>query len=190
MGNFSYQLSEGREIVTIDDFFEFLRRHVQKNTFAYAYYTYPARMNKTLGSRDNLNPLFGRVFKHKPYEFRWEQSYAEAVKLKDPDYVFKGGTTEYKPLEGIKIVKEGPNGLYFPIVPTGGGGKPVYTVDWQEVSIEEIAQYLPPVKEYPPDATRFIPMLIERVAGLSAGGAVWKNPDFKFQYLGQSKERF
>lgn len=194
MSNFKYEITEGKEIVTIEDFFEFLNRNVQKNTWAYAYYSYPAKMNKTMGTRENPskepNPYYGKVFKHKPYEFHWEQTYADAARLKNPDYQFKGGTTEYKPMEGVKIVKEGPNGLYFPIVPTGGGGKPVYTIDWKIINVEEIMTYLPAAREYAPDATAFIPMLLDRVAGLSAGGAFWKNPDFKFKYLGTNWQKF
>jgi len=191
MGNFIYELSEGREIQTIEDFFEFLNRNVKKGTFAYAYYTYPAKVNKTLGTKEmpskEPNPYFGRIFKHKPYEFRWEDTYADSMLRKDPNYQFKGGTTEYKPLEGVKIVKEGPNGLYFPIVPTGGGGKPVYTVDNEIVDYVDIEPYLPKGSGFMP-AT--MSLLLERVAGLSAGGAFWKNPDFKFVYVGQNAAKF
>jgi len=191
MSNFIYELSEGREITTIDDFFEFLRRSVQKGTFAYAYYTYPVKMNKFAktpeGMRGDPNEYIGRAFKHKPFEFRWEQTYAEAMRLKNPDYVFKGGTTEYTPVEGEKIVQTGPNGMYFPIVPTGGGGKPVFTVDWKIIDSSIIEPFLPPPSAGGPPV---IPMLMDRVAGLSAGGAFWKNPDFKFQYMGQNAAKF
>lgn len=192
MSNFIYELSEGREIITIDDFFEFLERNIQKGTFAYAYYTYPVKMNmysKTPdGKRGEENPYMGKaVFKHKPMEFRWEDTYAESMKRKDPDFVFKGGTSTYSAVEGVKIVQEGRNGLYFPIVPTGGGGKPVFTVDWEIVDGSIFAPFLPPASGFAPPV---IQMLMERVAGLSAGGAFWKNPDFKFKYMGARAERF
>ena len=93
-------------------------------------------------------------------------------------------------MEGVKIIKEGPNGLYFPIVPTGGGQKPIYTVDWSVVDVNEIQQYIPPAKTYASDTVRPIPMLLNRVAGLSAGGAFWRNPDFEFKYMGARAEKF
>lgn len=192
MGNFIYELSEGREIETIDDFFEFLSRNVRKGSFAYAYYTYPVRVNKTLGTKESPNktpnPYFGRIFKHKPIEFRWEDTYAASMLRKDPDFEFKGGTTEYTPVEGVKIIKEGPNGLYFPVVPTGGGNnKSVYTVDDKIVDYSEIEPYLPKSSGYMPPT---MSLLLDRVAGLSAGGAFWKNPDFKFKYVGQNAAKF
>jgi len=191
MSNFIYELSEGREITTIDDFFEFMKRNVQKGTFAYAYYTYPVKMNKFTktpeGLRGEENPYIGKVFKHKPFEFRWEDTYADSMKRKDPNFEFKGGTTDYKSVEDVKIVQEGPNGLYFPIVPTGGGGSPIFTLDWQVVDGSIVAPFLPPPSGFSPPV---IPMLMERVAGLSAGGAFWKNPDFKFKYMGARAERF
>jgi len=194
MGNFLYELSEGREVTTIDDFFEFLRRNVPKGTFAYSYYTYPVKMNKFAKTADGMrgepNEYIGRAFKHKPFEFHWEQTYAEAMRAKNPDYVFKGGTTEYTPVEGEKIVQNGPNGMYFPIVPTGGGGKPVYTIDWEIVDGSILAPFLPPERPFDPNTPYPIPMLMDRLAGLSAGGAFWKNPDFKFQYMGQNAAKF
>jgi hypothetical protein len=33
-------------------------------------------------------------------------------------------------------------------------------------------------------------MLMDRLAGLSAGGAFWKNPDFKFKYMGHNAAKF
>lgn len=190
MSNFIYELSEGKEIQSIDDFFEFLNRHVQKNTFAYVYYTYPLRMNK--GGRGGVepNPYYGQILKHKPYEFRWDRTYAEAQKALNPDYEFKGSKAEYTPVEGAKIIQNGKNGLYFPIVPTGNGGKTIYTtLDYQPIDESELAQWIPN-KNYNPNFAAYMNCLVDRVAGISAGGAFWKNPDFKFRYMGRNAQKF
>ena len=187
MGNFIYELSEGREITTVEDFLEFMGRDPQKYSFGYVYYTYPARAPKTLGSRTNPNPYFGRIFKHKPYKFRWAETYKESMLRKDPNFQFVGGTTEYKPIEGVKIMTEGPNGRYFPIVPQEDATfHTVYTLDWNVVPYEEIAQYISMPSGTPPPV---IPMLEERIAAIAAGSALLKNPAFKFTYMGDNKER-
>jgi hypothetical protein len=187
MGNFMFELSEGRDITTIEDFLEFMGRDPQKYTWGWVYYTYPAKAPKTVaGDRKNPNPYFGRVFKHKPYKFRWAETYAESMRRKDPDYQFVGGTTEYKPVEGVKIMQEGPNGLYFPIVPVEDKTfHTVYTLDWKIVPYEEVAPHLSPASGFAPPV---IPMLEERIAGIAAGGAFLVNPNFKFQYLGEGEQ--
>lgn len=190
MGNFIFELSEGREIVNVEDFLEFMGRDPQSYSWGWVYYTYPAKANKTLGTRENPNkepnPYFGKVFKHKPYKFRWSETYSQSMLRKDPNFQFQGGTTEYKPMEGVKMVQEGPNGLYFPIVPQQDATfHTVYTVDWEIVPYEQVAKYLTPPSGFEPPV---IPMLLERIAGISAGGAIFKNPDFKFQYMGEGEK--
>lgn len=194
MSNFIYELSEGREVQTIDDFFEFLNRHVNKATFAYAYYTYPVTLNKTIGTRENpskeLNPYAGRIFKHQPHEFRWDYSYAESMKRKHgDDFEFKGSNAKYTNIEGVKMLQEGKNGLYLPIVPTGGGGfRPVYTVDWVITPKEELLSILPPKSPSTMGLPETMKLFVPKLAGVSAGGAVWKNPDFEFRYMGQGPQ--
>jgi hypothetical protein len=184
--NFKFELSEGREITTVEDFLEFMGREPQKYSFGYVYYTYPAKM--ATESKKNPSPFAGRIFKHKPHKFRWAETYKEAMLRKDPDYQFVGGGGEYKPVEGVKLVVEGKNGLYFPIVPLEDATyHTVYTLDWKVVPYEEIAQHLAiPSGNIPPK----ISMLVERIAGISAGGAFLKNPEFKFKYMGDNAARF
>lgn len=197
MSNFIYELSEGREITTIEDFFEFLNRNTQKGTFAYAYYTYPVKVNATLGKKGapskEPNPYFGRIFKHSRYEFRWEDTYSNAKRRTDPDYQFVGDNridkssgALYKSVEGVKMIEQGPNGLYLPIVPTKFFS-PVYTVDADIVPKEQIIDQLPTSNGILPEVMKLI---VERIAGLSAGGAFWKNPDFKYTYAGEKSEKF
>jgi hypothetical protein len=184
MGNFIFELSEGREITTVEDFLEFMGRDPQKYSWGWVYYTYPAKM--ITESKKNPDEYAGRVFKHKPYKFRWAETYKEAMLRQDPNFVFKGGTTDYKPVEGVKIMKEGPNGLYFPIVPQEDATfHTVYTLDWNVVPFEAVASHLKPPSGYAPP---IIPMLEERIAGIAAGGAFLINPKFKFKYMGEGEQ--
>lgn len=195
MGNFIYELSEGREILSIDDFFEFLIRNPHKNTIAWLYYVYPLSMNKTLGSREvrskELNPFYGKILKHKPYKFQWDRTYAEAQKAINPDYEFKGGTSTYEKVEGFKVLQKGNNGLYLPIVPMPSGTKPTYTtLDYKPIDESEFAQYMLPERPYDPTRAPMMQSLVRRIAGVSAGGATWNNPEAEFKYMGSNGERF
>ena len=192
MGNFIYELSEGREVDTIEDFFEFLNRNTKKGTFATVYYTYPVKVNSTLGNKfkrsDEPNPYYGKLFKHQPIEFRWEDTYKNNMLRKDPNFEFKGGMSNYEPVKGVKIVQEGPNGRYFPVIPTGNMMyKPVYTFNWNVIPKEEIISQLPKPSGFAPDIMK---LLMNRVAGISAGGAFWKNPEFEYKYMGHNEQKF
>lgn len=190
MSNLIFELDEGREVITIEDFFEFLNRNVRKGTFAYAYYSYPVKVNATLGKKGapnkEPNPYVGRIFKHSRYEFRWEDTYANAKRRKDPDYEFVGNNSTYNSVDGVKMIETGVNGLYLPIVPTKIYS-PVYTLDGHIVPKEQIIDQLPTNNGFMPEVMKLI---LDRVAGLSAGGAFWKNPDFKYTYSGERSERF
>lgn len=151
-----------------------------------------APLYKTTSGRGTPpNPFYGQILKHKPYEFRWDRTYSEAQLALNPNYEFKGNNAEYNSVEGVKIIQTGKNGLYLPIVPTGGGGKPLYTtLDYKPINENEFAQYLPPKRPVDPNLTLFMQCLVERIAGISAGGAFWKNPDFIFKYLGANAQKF
>ena len=186
MGNFIYELSEGREITTVEDFLELMSRDPQKYSYGWVYYTYPAAMPKTYMGRKNPNPLYARVFKHKPYKFRWEETYRDLMLRLDPDFVFKGSKAKYTQAEGLKFMQNGPNGLYFPIVPQKDNPfHTVYTVDWKRVPYEEVAPYIDKPSGYNPPT---IKCLEERIAAIAAGGAFLKNPAFKFQYEGDGEQ--
>lgn len=181
-----------QNIENVEDFFEFLNRNVKKNTFAYLYYTYPVSVNKTLGTKNSpskeLNPYYKRIFKHQMIEFWWDKTYREIMLKKDPNFEFVGSKTKVRPVNNVKMVMEGPNGLYLPIVPTYGNiYEPVYSVDYNIVPKEEIIRHLPPEKIDKPIVKNY---LEERIAGLSAGGAIFNNPKFIFKYLGRNSERF
>ena len=185
MGNFIFELSEGREVITVEDFLELMAQDPQKYSFGYVYYTYPAKLANESKVR-NPSEFMGRIFKHKPYKFRWEETYRDLMLRQDPNFVFKGGRTKYKPIKGMKFMVDGPNGRYFPIVPIEDGMfHTVYTIDWKVVPYEEVAQHLKPPSGFIPPK---IPMLEERIAGVAAGGAFLQNPKFKFKYMGEGEQ--
>ena len=184
-------LEENSSLLTeesIDDFFNFLEFDPHKHSFAYAYYTYPVTLNKTM--EDNgikvPNPMYGKIFKNARYKFNYGEVYGDAMRKVNPDYIPGKRSGEYEKVDGYKVTEMGKSGLYLPILPTEQ--KSVYSVNedenWRVVDFDEIKKYFPKRTYSAAPAREYKQLILDRIYKISAGGNVWVNPNFKYKYLG------
>ena len=175
----------------IDDFFHFLERNPKKGSFAYAYYTRPLAVNKSVTDVDGEkkpNPYYGKLFKHSRYRFSFEQLYADKKKKEDPDYVAGERRGEYQKVEGFSYLETGKSGLYLPIMPTET--KSTYSVvepngENRVLSYDDIKLYLRPQSPSSDGSgIKILQLIVDKIAKLSTGGNTWVNPNFMYEYLG------
>lgn len=174
----------------IDDFFHFLERNPKKGSFAYVYYTRPLTLNKTFTDIDGEkkpNPFYGKIFKHSRYRFSFEQLYADTAAKRDPEYVSGPRRGEYEKVSGFDYLETGKSGLYLPIIPTET--KSTYSViepngENKVVDYEDIKLYLKPPSTSSGEGIKYLQLIVDKIAKISAGGNTWVNPNFIYEYLG------
>ena len=180
----------GENVPTVDDFFMFLANDPHAYTFAYAYYAYPAKVNKYMNGMprtdDNLNPMFGKLLKSALIKFRWGETYADAMTRVDPEWE-PSRASHYEQHPEFKVLKLNSKGEeVVPIVPEPYSGDFGILQDdrsIKRVSKEEVEEYLAPASTWK-SSSPFIPMRKDRIFQLSAGRLKWKNPDCKYPYFG------
>jgi hypothetical protein len=179
----------------IIDFFDLFKDEPSKNTFAYVYYTSPVRLNKFIVDENGEkvpNPLYGKLFKNNLFLFNFGETYTEAVRRKsgDESFVPEKRKGEFQKFTGYDLILAGKSGLYMPI--NAKDAKSSYSVleddGWKEIDKETVYKYLPKRK---PSANKYDInhklLILDRIAKIAAGGKVWKNPHFKYVYLGPGK---
>lgn len=175
---------------TVEDFFSFLETDPRQGTLSYVYYVAPLKVNKKYVDEDGVkkdNPMSGMIYKVTKFQFNFGETYAKRVQKLNPDYEFKGRKGVFGKPEGYKNVEIGKNGLYLPIIPKKTESKYILKTGKgvKEVNLSDYQKYLPP----PSSGERVVPsefrnLLVDRVYRISAGGHVWKNPNFEFKELG------
>jgi hypothetical protein len=174
----------------IDDFFHFLERNPKKGSFSYVYYTRPLAVNKSFIDIDGdkkPNPYYDKIFKHSRYRFSFEQLYSDTVAKKNPEYIGGERRGNYEKVSGYEYLESGKSGLYLPIIPTES--KSTYSVieDTGEnkiVNYEDLKLYLKPPSTSTGSGVKYLQLKVDNIAKISAGGNTWKNPNFKYEYLG------
>jgi hypothetical protein len=178
----------------IDDFFHFLERNPKKGSFAYVYYTRPLAVNKSFFDIDGEkkpNPYYDKILKHSRYRFSFEQLYAETMAKKNPEYAEQergDRRGQYEKVAGFDYLEMGKSGLYLPIMPTET--KSTYSVkepngENKIVSYEDLKLYLKPPSSSSGSGIKYLQLIVDNIAKISAGGNTWVNPNFKHdEYLG------
>jgi hypothetical protein len=169
------------------DLFKFLEQDPRKMTFATAMYTNPVGMNKNIvdaSGNKTPNPMWGKIFKHSTFQFRWEDTYNRAVDRTNPEHEMGTRSGAYEKIQGYDMLEKGKSGLYLPIIPTSS--KAVYTISedgsgHEPISYEEIKPYM---KVYNPSSggsgVKFRPLIVDRISKIKSGGNEWENPSFVF----------
>lgn len=175
------------------DLFNFLEQDPRKMGGASVMYVNLVAMNKNYinpetGEKEP-NPMWGKIYKHTRFMFRWEDTYGRAVERENPEHEMGQRSGTYEKIDGYDMLEQGKSGLYLPIIPTGSESTYSISEDGKShepISYEEIKPYM---KEYKPSTggsgVKFRPLIVDRIAKIKAGGNEWNNPNFVFgNYIG------
>lgn len=188
----SYVISE---VEKVDDFFNFVEKDPRLNTWAFVYYT--SNLDAYLAKRSS-NPMVGKFLKSTRYKIMFGQTYKRATELKNPEYVVQQRKGGYEKIQGYNILEFDKSGnLVLPIIPLesryvivvmGDGGvqdKFQRTYELQE----KYGQFFIPSffgeRGAPASGTEFRALKVDSISRISAGGAVWDNPNFKYKQYAQ-----
>ena len=179
---------------TYDDLFHFLNTDPKKMTQGSVYYVSDmnSSMNKNIidDKGDKVpNPLYGKLFKHTRFMFKWEDTFTNAMERIDPNYVPGQRSGHYEKIDGYKVLEKGPNGLYLPILPTGSEYKIFVdnNGELEEMDKEAAKKFLrpaSPTKTETPTKAAFRLLMLDKIAKVTGGGNDWVNPNFKGEYKG------
>jgi hypothetical protein len=174
-----------------NDLFEFLNQPIKKMTVGTAYYvaSMDSSMNKNLVTPTGkiLNPMYGKIFKHTRFIFRWQDTYNKAMERTNPEYQFGKRSGTYEKVDGYDLLERKNDVLYLPIIPTGSEYK-LITIDGNEISREEAKKYLKPgTPSVSNSGVEYRLLMINKIAKLTGGGNEWINPDFSQNYKGIGK---
>lgn len=177
------------EIKEIDDFFNFLENDPRLNTFAYL--TYISKLNNGLAKPKN-NPMFDRFLKITKYKFQFGDTYRKKVERTDPNYMPQQRKGEYSKVQGYNVLEfDGRGDLVLPILPLqtksfivvlDENGNVVDEIESRDLK-EKYGEYFKPsffVNYSRSDRPDFRALKVDAIARISAGGAVWENPHFKY----------
>ena len=178
----------------IDDFFVFLAKDPHRKSQATVFYTNPVKVNKFIKDEAGNkvpNPMDGKLYKSQRISFKWEHTYKDAMAKINPDHVMKQRSGTYEKVQGFNVLEMGKSGLYLPVVPTGSDS--VYGVmgedgKLQVIPKEEAYKYMPPAREVNASAPPVRQLIVDRIFMIKAGGNVWKNPHFIYEYVGPQNE--
>jgi hypothetical protein len=170
------------------DLYEFLNQEPKKMTMGTAYYvaSMDSSMNKNLVTPEGKqpNPMYGKVFKHTRFIFRWQDTYVRAVERTNPEHEMGQRRGEFEKVEGYNMLEKKGDKMYLPIIPTGSEYRYI-GIDGQEISKEELKPFLKPSGPYAPSSgVDFRLLMVEKIAKLTGGGNEWVNQDFTGEYKG------
>jgi hypothetical protein len=171
-----------------NDLYAFLDAQPRKMTMGTAYYvaSMDTSMNKNIVTPEGKqpNPMYGKVFKHTRFMFRWQDTYKRATERTNPEHVMGQRSGEYEKVEGYDMLEKKGDKFYLPIIPTGSEYKFI-TIDGQEISKEELKPFLKPSgAPSPSSGVDFRLLIVDKIAKITGGGNEWVNPDFKGDYMG------
>lgn len=176
------------------DLFNFLEKDPRKMSQGSVYYV--ADMNSSMNkfivndSGEKVpNPMYGKLFKHTRFMFKWENTYAKAMEKINPDHIMGKRSGTFEKIQGYDVLESGKSGLYLPIIPTGSEYNYVFIGDDGESKIldkEMVKKYLKPASPSQNNQNKsdFRLLIIDKIAKLTGGGNTWINPNFKGEYKG------
>lgn len=176
---------------------DFLQQMPKRGSFGYVFYTAEIPVNKNYIDDDGVkkpNPLVGRLYKNTVFKFQFDKSYTRAVEIKNEktgdDYEVGARKAAFSSVEGYNMLLEGPKGLYFPIVlddPKGDQSANYMLMNdnggFNVVSKEEIKKYLKPVSGTS-TYINYRSLIVQKIFKIKAGGRVFSNSEFPYEYLG------
>lgn len=197
--NESEEISEinllNEDVENIEDFFNFLERDPKRGSFAYVCYTYPMKTKKTffdMNGEKKPNPYNGKLFKNSRFKFSYGQFFKEVIAKKHPEYVGGERKGKFEKITGYDVLESGKSGLYLPIIPLEE--KKNYSVmenegQYKLINLDDYRLYLPDRKfSTGGSPEEYRQLILDRIYKISAGGAKWINPNFKYEYLGPGAE--
>jgi hypothetical protein len=176
---------------------DFLQQMPRRGSYGYVYYTAEIPLNKNYIDDDGVkkpNPLVGKLYKNTVFKFQFDKSYARAVEIKNEktgdDYEVGARKAAFSSVEGYNMLLNGPKGLYFPIVldnPKSDQSANYMLMNdnggFDVVSKEEIKKYLKPVSGTS-TYINYRSLIVQKIFRIKAGGRVFNNSEFPYQYLG------
>lgn len=182
---------------TFSDLFNFLEQDPRKMTQGTVYYV--ADMNSSMNkfivndSGEKIpNPMYGKLFKHTRFMFKWENTYQKAMDKINPDHVMGKRSGTFEKIQGYNVLESGKSGLYLPIIPTGSEYEYIINTDGESKPIdkETVKKYFrpsPPPSSNNPTKSEFRLLIVDKIAKITGGGNIWINPNFKDEYKGVGK---
>jgi hypothetical protein len=176
---------------------DFLQQMPRRGSYGYVYYTAEIPVNKNYIDDDGVkkpNPLVGKLYKNTVFKFQFDKSYTRAVEIKNEktgdDYEVGARKAAFSSVEGYNMLLNGPKGLYFPIVldnPKSDQSANYMLMNdnggFDVVSKEEIKKYLKPVSGTS-TYVNYRSLIVQKIFKIKAGGRVFNNSEFPYQYLG------
>jgi len=153
-----------------------------------AYYvaSMDSSMNKNLVTPEGKipNPMYGKIFKHTRFIFRWQDTYSRAVERTNPEYEIGQRRGDYEKVDGYDMLERKGNMMYLPIIPTGSEYKLVM-IDGNEISREDAKKYLKPTTSSASSSgVDYRLLMVSKIAKLTGGGNEWINSEFVGDYKG------
>ncbi len=183
------------EVDQVDDFFKFVESDPRLNTWAFVYYA--SNLDAYLAKRSS-NPMVGKFLKSTKYKFSFGHTYGRAAEIKTPEYVVQQRKGGYEKVQGYNVLEFDKNGnLVLPIVPNQSWYKIIILDENGAVkerldSMSELNRYseffIPSFfagRSAPASGVEFRALKVDSISRISAGGAVWNNPNFKYNKYAQ-----
>lgn len=174
------------------DLYQFLDMGQQKMSQGTVYYVSDmnSSMNKNIiDAQGNKvpNPMYGKLFKHTRFMFRWQDTYTRAVERKNPEHQMGQRSGQFDKVTGYEMLEKKGDVLYLPIIPTGSEAQ--YSImdggQMKPISKEEIKPYLKPSgPSSSGSGIDFRLLMLSKIAKITGGGNVWVNPEFSGEYMG------
>ena len=189
-------LREGLQMLqeeTFNDLYQFLDQGQQKMSQGSAYYVSDMNsyMNKFIlddGGNKIPNPMYGKLFKHTRFMFKWQDTYSRAVERKNPEHEMGKRSGEFARVDGYDMLEKKGESMYLPIIPTGSEAS--YSVldggEMRKINYFEAESYLRPRSSGGSGGSGvdFRLLIIDKIVMLTGGGNKWVNPNFKGKYMG------
>lgn len=180
-------LSEER----FNDLYAFLDAQPKKMTMGTAYYVagMDTSMNKSLVTPEGKipNPMYGKIFKHTRFMFRWQDTYKRATERTSPEHIMGQRSGEFEKVEGYDMLEKKGDKTYLPIIPTGSEYKYMFMDggEMREISKEELKPFLRPSgSSAPSSGVDFRLLILDKIVKITGGGNEWVNSDFSGEYRG------
>lgn len=183
-----------KEVQQMDDFFYFIENDPRLNTFSYVYYT--SLLDRGLAKK-STNPMVGKFIKNTRYKFSFGQTYGRAVEIKNPEHEMQQRKGDYDKVDGYKVLETDRNGnLVLPIVPLqtksnilvlDESGNLKEKIESSQIQ-EKYGHFFQPSffnRSGSSSGVDFRPLKVDSISKISAGGAVWENPNFIYQQYKQ-----
>jgi hypothetical protein len=178
-----------------EDFFYFLEDDPKLNTFAYVYYV--SNLNRYL-AKAKSNPMLDRFIKISKYQFRFGDTYKNAVLRKNPDYEFQQRKGEYTKVQGFSVLEFDRNGdEVLPIMPLKSDSiilvlnedktkiiDKIKTRDIQTKYSEYFIGSFFKEKQETASGVEFRALKVKNIIKINAGGNNWFNKFLDFSNIG------